>query len=37
MKWLRNLRFNRKRDFPCALTAVAPLNRPRIGSDIRVC
>jgi hypothetical protein len=26
-----------KRDFPCALTAVAPLNRPRIGSDIRVC
>ncbi|KSV95163.1 hypothetical protein N184_35330 [Sinorhizobium sp. GL28] len=25
-----------KRDFPCALTAVALLNRPRIGSDIRL-
>ncbi|PDT19039.1 DUF4238 domain-containing protein, partial [Rhizobium hidalgonense] len=23
----------RKRDFRCALTAAAPLNRPRIGSD----
>jgi len=25
-----------KRDFPCALTAVAPLNRPRICNDIRL-
>jgi hypothetical protein len=27
---------NRKRDFRCALTAAAPLNAPRIGSDIRL-
>jgi len=30
------VQFKSKRDFPCALTAVALLNRPRIGSDIRL-
>ncbi|GEM_PF-5137159 len=30
------VRMMRKRDFGCALTAVAPLEPPRIGSDIRL-
>jgi DNA-binding transcriptional MerR regulator len=32
---LEALQNKRKRDFRCTLTAAAPLNRPRIGSNIR--